>query len=86
MITGKTKTGFKYEIDDKQLNNYELLEFFAEVDENPFLLPKAMKMLLGKDQMDKLKEHVRDKDGIVDAEVISKEIADIFSESKEVKN
>ena len=41
MLKGKTKSGFKYEVSDDMLNNYELIEVLADVDTNPLLLPKA---------------------------------------------
>ena len=30
---GETKSGFKFEISERRLNNYELLELIGEVDE-----------------------------------------------------
>lgn len=79
-----TKTGFKYTLDPKRLENYELVEAIAEVDENPLMVPKVVKLLLG-NQAEKLKDHVRDEEGFVSTEKLMAEIMDIFA-NKAVKN
>lgn len=84
MIKGTTSSGFKFEIDEKQLKNYEFVELISEVDENELLMPKILKMLLG-DQVEALKDHVRDEDGIVPIEKMVQEIKDIFGNAQ-VKN
>lgn len=82
----KTSTGFVYEINENVLNNFELLELFAEVDENPLLLPKLLTMLLGKDGKQALYDHVRLEDGTVPADKVSNELLEIISGSSETKN
>lgn len=82
----KTSTGFVYSIDENVLNNFELLDLFAEVDENPLLLPKVLTMILGKDGKQALYDHVRLEDGTVPADKISNELLEIINGSKEVKN
>ncbi|EDT47251.1 hypothetical protein Javan263_0041 [Streptococcus phage Javan263] len=84
MIQGKTNSGFKFEIDENQLKNYEFVELVAEVDENELLMPKLLKLLLG-DQVEALKDHIRDESGIVPIEKMVTEIKDIF-ENAQVKN
>ena len=86
MLKGKTKTGFEFEISDEALNNYELIETLAEVDANPLLIPKLLNQLLGKEQQQKLKDHVRDKKGFVSVQAMSDEILDIFQSGADVKN
>lgn len=83
-VKGTTTTGFAYVLEEKRTNNYELLEYLGLVDEQPFLIPKVVRMLLGDAQAELLKNHVRDEDGIVNAEKMMHEIRDIF-ESKTVK-
>lgn len=82
----KTSTGFVYSIDENVLNNFELLDLFAEVDENPLLLPKLLKMLLGEETKKALYDHVRLEDGTVPADAISRELLEIISGNPEVKN
>lgn len=86
MIEGKTSSGFNYEIPKENLDNYELVEMIAEAEENPLLFPKTVVMLLGKEQTEKLKDHVRTKTGIVPADKMSTEIMEIFENQKETKN
>lgn len=84
-MKGKTKSGFEYKLTKERLNNYELLEVIGDVDENPLLLPKVVVMLLGQEQTDRLKDHLRSKDGIVSVDALSAEIKELF-EKAEVKN
>lgn len=86
MIKGKTKSGFVYEIPKKNLDNYDLVETIAEAQDNPLLFPRMVNLLLGKEQADELKEHLRDKDGVVSTEKMSNEIMEIFENTKEAKN
>ena len=86
MIEGKTASGFQYELSQKRLSNYELVEALSMLDDNPLLLPKVIVLLLGKNQAEKLKDHIRDDEGIVDTQLIEKEITEIFEQQKSVKN
>ena len=87
MIKGKTQTGFEYELNEKVLNNYELVENIAEIEENPLAITTIVKQLLGKDGTSHLKEHIRDENGIVTTDKMMEEIVDIFQNSgKETKN
>lgn len=47
-LVGVTKSGFSYKIPKNNLNNYELIEVLAEMEENPLLFPKVLKMVFGK--------------------------------------
>lgn len=85
MIKGKTKSGFEYELSKARIENYELIESLNEVEENPLTLPKTVNLLLGKDQSDKLKEHLRDDEGLISTEKLSNEIMEIFQNQKETK-
>lgn len=84
-LTGVTKTGFAYSISEKNVRNYELVEALGELDTNPLALPRVMNLLLGKEGIKKLKDHVRDKDGIVDTEKITAELEDIFKAQERLK-
>ena len=86
MIEGKTKSGFNYQITEARLENYELIEALTEVEINPLALPKTVDLLLGKEQSDKLKDHLRDEEGLVSTEKLSNEIMEIFNNEKETKN
>lgn len=84
-IKGVTTSGFKFEITKERLNNFELIEVFSEVDSNPLLLPKALNLLLGKEQKQRLYNHLRTSDDIVPIDLVGREIAEIFNLSQ-IKN
>lgn len=81
-IKGTTSGGFRFEIEKDRLDNYELLEAFGELEENPTLLTKVIKMMLGEEQHKRLKEHCRGEDGIVSATLIELEISEILNEKQ----
>lgn len=83
-IRGVTSTGFAFEITKERLENYELLEAIAEVDTNPAVLPKVVKLMLGNKSED-LKNHVRTADGIVPLDKMGSEISEIFTSQKQLK-
>lgn len=87
MIEGKLKSGFEYKIEDHVLDNMELLDAIAEVDQNPMVLSKVLKMLLGDEQRKMLYDHLRDpKNGNVPIVAVSDAVAEIFSGSGQLKN
>ena len=82
-VKGKTPSGFKFEISERRLNNYELLELIGEVDEgNGQAFPK---LLFGDDQAKDFKDHLREEDGIIPTEKISDELKSVFETIREVK-
>lgn len=74
----KTASGFEFEIEDGVLDNMELLDAIAELEENPLKLTKVVKLLLGEETKERLYDHVRNDKGRVPAEALSKEVAEIF--------
>lgn len=87
MIKGKTSSGFEFEISKDIVNDYELVENLAELEENPLLIGKIVNQVLGKEQAKNLKEHVRNEKGIVPTDKITKEIIEIFKNAgEETKN
>lgn len=86
MIKGKTNTGFDYEIPEENLDNYELVERLGEMEENPLVISKIIDLLLGKEQKEKLKEHVRSENGIVSTEKMGEEIKNVFESVNKAKN
>lgn len=86
MITGKTSSGFEYQVPEENLNNYELVEVLGELENNPLLIAKTVDLLLGKEQKEKLKDHLRTENGTVPTDKISEEIMEIFNSQKETKN
>lgn len=74
----KTASGFEFEIEDGVLDNMELLDAIAELEENPLKLTKVVKLLLGEETKERLYDHVRNDKGRVPAEALSTEVVDIF--------
>lgn len=90
MITAKTKTGFEFTIEDSALDNWELLEVLSDIDDGKTQkIGAAVRMLLGKEQSDALKDHCRTEDGRVPTSAMMTEIGEIFAElrkNKDTKN
>lgn len=85
LIKGKTSSGFAYEIDERRLNNYDLMETISRVEENPIHVVSVVNLLLGEDAQ-KLKDFVRDEDGFVDNDKLFHEVEEIMDGVKEIKN
>lgn len=87
MITGKTESGFRYELYEETLDDYELLEMLCDIDNgNESLITKAARQMLGDKQMNALKEHLRNDKGRVSATKMIGEITQIIAGNKEGKN
>ncbi len=80
MIQGTTKSGFAYELQDDAMNNMELVDAMAELDDggHPFALSRVCLLLLGRDQRKRLYDHIRTEDGRVPPKAMGEEIADII--------
>lgn len=87
MIKGKTSSGFNFEISKDVINDYELIENLGELDDNPLILGKIVKQILGKEQTSKLKNHIRNENGVVPTDKMTQEIIEIFQNAgEETKN
>ena len=85
-MKGKTSTGFEFDIEDERLDDMELVNIMAEIDENPLLMPKLCKMLLGEEQKKRLYDHLRSEDGRVPIEATTNAIQEIFNSPGDLKN
>lgn len=87
MLNGITESGFKFELDDEVLDDWELLECFREVDKGheEYIIDVA-KQLLGEKQYDELKNFIKNKHGKIKASLMTMEIVNILNMSKEGKN
>ena len=83
MIKGKTSSGFEFNISKDVKNDYELIENLGELDDNPIILGKIVKQILGKEQTSKLKNHIRNENGIVPIDEMTQEIIEIFQNAGE---
>lgn len=82
-----TKSGFEFEIDDECLDDYELLEDLCEIDNgNNAKIVEVVDRILGKEQKDRLKDHLRGKNGRVTATKMGEAIEEIMKATKAGKN
>lgn len=87
MITGKTESGFEFTIEDEALDDYELLEALCDVDHgNAGMLPLIVTHLLGEEQKENLKNHIRKENGRVSASKMIEEVIEIFHANDQGKN
>lgn len=86
-MKGKTTSGFEFEISEDIKNDYELVENLGELEDNPLILGKIVRQILGKEQTAKLKDHIRNENGIVPTDKMTQEIIEIFQNAgEETKN
>lgn len=77
-MTGKTKSGFEFTLEDDVLEDMELLDAMAEIGETSAGVSKTVIKLLGKQQRKALYDHLRDDKGKVRPEKVANELIDIF--------
>ena len=87
MLIGKTETGFEFELEDEVLDDWELLECFCQIDEgDPISTVKMVEKLLGKEQKERLKAHVKALHGRVSASKLLDEVGEILNAANKGKN
>lgn len=87
MIKGVTRSGFPFKLDDEVIDDYEILEELCEIDGgNDAKVPSILTRLLGKEQKESLKDHVRTDTGRVPTSRMMEELMDIFTNNQQGKN
>lgn len=87
MRSGKLSNGFEYKIDEKVLEDMELLDALYESQTTqPLRIAEVITKVLGKEQKKALYDHVRNKEGRVPPDEIEKALAEIFESSEDSKN
>lgn len=80
MIKGTTASGFAYEVEKAAMNDMELVELLADGGENnPMTYPKMTEMIFGKEQKQRLYEHLRDEKGRVPVDGVMDALKDVFT-------
>lgn len=79
MISGRTKSGFEFEIDPDLLDDMEFIDLLAEANDNGLLLPKVLEFILGKEQKKALYEHLRGENGKVSRSRVDEEAGEIIT-------
>lgn len=91
MIEGKTKSGFRFKIDERILSDWRLVDAIGlsesdDASEQIRGVRNLVQLVLG-DQTDALKKHLADNnDGFVPMEKMTDIITEIITTSKELKN
>lgn len=76
----ETSTGLEFEYDEKMLDDMELVDALCELQDNPTVLPKIIRMMMGEDGKAQLYEHCRDAEtGKVSLSRVNTEVAEIFT-------
>jgi len=80
MITGKTASGFEYQIPETAFDNMELVDAIAECSgDNPFASSRMVSLVLGTEQKKRLYDYLRTEDGRVPTEAVLQAVNDIFT-------
>lgn len=80
MKKGKTESGFKYEIDEKVLDDMELIDAMAASQgDDPTQISTVVVKIFGVDQRKKLYDHVRTEDGRVPVTEVANIITEIIN-------
>lgn len=91
MVKSKTKTGFKFEIDERVLEDWRLILNIERAEstnqtERVKGVASLVHLLLG-DNEAKLMEHIsKNNDGFIPTDKIIEELASMISTTKELKN
>lgn len=88
MIKGTTKSGFEFTIDPEVFNDWEILETLYDIDEgNSQLAVKVARSVLGTDQLEGLKEHIKaENGGKATIEAMGDALQEIFEACDSSKN
>lgn len=83
MIKGTLKCGWDFCIDEKKLDDMEILDALSEAEENPLMFSKVCKKILGEKQREKLYDHLREETGNVPVEAVVEAVIEIINFSGE---
>ncbi len=88
MEKGKTKSGFEFAVDPNKFDDWEILEKLNEIDNgNSALMVDVARQVLGQEQLDALKEHVRGVNGgKVTITAMGEALGEIFEACNTSKN
>lgn len=87
MEKGKTKTGFEFEINPDVFDDWELLEKLNAIDKGDSKLAvDVANAVLGDEQMNALKEHIRAEKGKVSITAMMEALEEIFDACGSAKN
>jgi hypothetical protein len=90
IVKGKTTSGFEFKVDDRLLQDFRFIRAYREWMKNNFAQVDVLDCMLKPEDVQRLLDHISDKDGFVDSEKVASEMSDIFEflqeHSTKVKN
>lgn len=89
MVEGTLSNGFKFQIEDERLDNYETFEKLCMIDndnENLGLIIEVYNDLLGTDQYRALKEYIKKQDGRISTRKMFELMQEMFAYDGDLKN
>ena len=80
MKEGVTKTGFHFSLEDDAMDDMELVEELANMQENDLIaITRVVTMVFGQDQKKALYDHLRAREGRVKVSTVMDAIKDAFA-------
>lgn len=87
MRKGKTESGFEFEINEKDLDDYRFMKMLADAQDDVLVFTKVVTRLLGADQEQRLCKHLEDENGRVPTETLVNTVTEIMTiAGEDVKN
>lgn len=89
MVEGKLKNGFEVKIEDENLDDFEVFEALCDIEQNPDNIGKSIfvyRRLLGEEQFERLKEHMKKPSGKISTDEMLKTLNEILNINNETKN
>lgn len=78
MIKGVTTSGFAFELDEKVMDNMELVDILADGEDNALTVSKIARCIMDDSQRKRLYEHHRGPGGRVPYSSVQKDIGEMF--------
>lgn len=86
-MLAKLQDGFEVTVKDEILDDWEFLELLNEIDEgNGSKIVNVARMMLGEEEVGKLKEHFKEKTGKVTVNEMVEAISELLESIGETKN
>ena len=85
MLKGVTKSGFRFSINENVMNDWEMMEKLAEMEDNPLASVAVIKKMLGKNQYEALKSHLKKKNGRITTEAMMECFTNFMNAKPETK-
>ncbi len=86
-MKAKLNDGYQTEIIEENIGDWEFLEVLSDIDEGEEgLIVKAARMMLGKEGVKDLKEHLRNEQGKVPTASMVEALRELMESANELKN